>query len=122
MALRADFGAHLRARGLYLRGLGRGGPRRRRSLRAPPARGELLLSSPRATPRLGREPLETALASSRRHETTVLLSDAYTATGRLPEATDLINVGHRDATRRSARGRGDSTAPDGEGRGGERRP
>jgi tetratricopeptide (TPR) repeat protein len=53
--------------------------------------GELLLVSA-GDAEAAVEPLETALRiKPGEHETTVLLSDAYTATGRLQEATDLIN-------------------------------
>lgn len=54
--------------------------------------GELLLVSA-GDAEASVEPLETALRiKPGDHETTVLLSDAYTATGRLQEATDLINA------------------------------
>ncbi len=93
-----QIGAHREHAALYLKeaeGLGED-PARFEALRKA---GELLLQSA-SDAESAISPLEEALRiKPADHETTILLADAYTLTGRLQEATDLINnaiAGHKN--------------------------
>lgn len=86
-----QIGAHREHAALYLREA-EGAPDDAARFEPLKRAGELLLASA-GDAEASLEPLETALRiKPGEHETTVLLSDAYTVTGRLQEATDLINA------------------------------